>query len=85
MDSTPLTFRLLTDFDALKAWAPAWDELVRRSAAPEPMQTPDWLLTWWRIYGHGSGRSLSVGLFHDGEQLIGVAPCVRGGFAIAAA
>ncbi len=73
-----MTFRLLTDFDALQAWAPAWDDLVRRSGPPEPMQAPGWLLTWWRAYGRGSDRSLSVGLFHDGDQLIGVAPlCVR--------
>jgi CelD/BcsL family acetyltransferase involved in cellulose biosynthesis len=76
--SVPLTFRLITDFDELQTWAPAWQELLPRSAAQEPMQAPEWLLTWWRTYGQSSGLTLKVGLFHDGAKLIGLAPlCAR--------
>jgi CelD/BcsL family acetyltransferase involved in cellulose biosynthesis len=38
----------------------------------EPMLSPAWLLSWWRVYG--SERRLRVGLFHEGNRLIGLAP-----------
>ena len=74
----PLAFRLITDAGELPKWAPAWQDLLSRSAAVEPMQAPDWLLTWWRAYGQDSGRTLRVALFHEGDRLLGLAPlCAR--------
>lgn len=73
-----LRFRLVTDFRELQALAPDWQKLLDQSPSPEPMRSPDWLLTWWQVYGPSSGRSLRVGLFHDGEHLVGMAPlCAR--------
>jgi CelD/BcsL family acetyltransferase involved in cellulose biosynthesis len=73
-----LSFRLVTDFAELQAVAPAWQELLEKSADREPMMAPAWLLTWWQIYGENSGRALRVGLFYDGERLVGLAPlCQR--------
>src|SRR5205809_1036512 len=71
-----MNFRLITSFDELEALAPAWQELLDASAHPEPMLAPTWLLTWWRIYG--DGRELRVGVFHDHDRLVGLAPlCAR--------
>ena len=45
----------------------------------------DWLLTWWDVYGRLQGRQLRLGLFRDGDRLVGVTPllrrrhCYRGG------
>jgi CelD/BcsL family acetyltransferase involved in cellulose biosynthesis len=35
----------------------------------------DWLLTWWDHYGQN--RRVAVGLFFDGQQLVGIAPMCR--------
>jgi CelD/BcsL family acetyltransferase involved in cellulose biosynthesis len=69
------TFRLITDAAALEALAPAWQELLEASSHPEPTLAPPWLLTWWEIYGHG--RRLAVGAWHEGKQLVGLAPLCR--------
>src|ERR1019366_4921904 len=72
------SFRLVTDFAELQAFAPEWQELLRQSADKEPMLAPAWLLTWWQIYGENSQRRLRVGLLYEGERLIGLAPlCQR--------
>ena len=73
----PWSFRLVTDFRDLQALAPAWDALLEQCASSEPMLAPDWLLTWWRVYGEGSGRELRVGLLYEGERLVGLAPLCR--------
>lgn len=68
-----LDFRLVTDFPALEGLASGWEELLSQSASAEPMLSPAWLLTWWRIYGEATGRALRVGLFHEGDRLVGLA------------
>ena len=73
---TALRFHLITTFAELEKLAPAWQELLEHSAAAEPMLAPSWLLTWWQVYG--GGRELRVGLFYEGERLLGLAPlCLR--------
>jgi CelD/BcsL family acetyltransferase involved in cellulose biosynthesis len=51
-----------------------WLALQERSEADEPMLSPSWLLTWWRIFGGLDGRQLRVVLFRRGEELVGLAP-----------
>jgi len=70
-----LSFRLVSNSDALPALAPQWRALLDQSAFPEPMLSPDWLFTWWKYYGHN--RKLAVGLFYDRERLVGIAPMCR--------
>ena len=53
---------------------PAWEGLLERSAGQELTHTPDWLLTWWRVYGARDGRQLRLALFYDADRLIGLAP-----------
>ncbi len=71
----PLTFRLIRDVAELRALAGDWQTLLDRSAHPAPMLSPDWLLTWWDVYG--AGRELHAALFFDGDQLVGLAPLCK--------
>jgi CelD/BcsL family acetyltransferase involved in cellulose biosynthesis len=74
-DADALSFRLVDNSEALLALAPQWQALLDESAFPEPMLSPDWLLTWWKYYGHN--RQLAVGLFYDRGRLVGIAPMCR--------
>ena len=56
----------------LTSLRPAWNELLRASAADSPFLTWEWLQAWWR---HAHGRAdLSVLAVRDGTTLIAVAP-----------
>ena len=48
----------------------AWDRLPMAS----PMESPDWLLTWWETFASANDR-LSLLTVWDGPELVGVAPC----------
>jgi CelD/BcsL family acetyltransferase involved in cellulose biosynthesis len=54
-----------------------WVGLLARCERPELMLTPDWLLTWWDVYGSQQGRQLRLGLFYEDNRLIGLTPLVR--------
>jgi CelD/BcsL family acetyltransferase involved in cellulose biosynthesis len=69
-----LTCAVLTDPAAVAGLRAEWLDLLRRSAANEAMLTPTWLLTWWQVYGAGTGRQLRVGLFREDDRLVGLAP-----------
>ena len=69
--ASPTTFRMISNHAELQSLAPAWRELLRRSASDEPMLSPEWLLTWWDIYGQG--RELQVGCWERGGELVGLA------------
>jgi CelD/BcsL family acetyltransferase involved in cellulose biosynthesis len=72
--SPPPTCAVLTDPAQVEGMRADWLDLLRRSAADEAMLTPTWLLTWWQVYGAGTGRQLRVGVFREGDRLIGLAP-----------
>src|ERR1700722_15614036 len=65
---------VVTDAGAAEALRPAWRQLQERSGRNEITQSPDWLLTWWRTFGGLQDRQLRLGLFYEGERLIGLAP-----------
>jgi CelD/BcsL family acetyltransferase involved in cellulose biosynthesis len=50
--------------------------LLCRCERTELTLTPDWLLTWWEVYGPLQGRQLRIGLFFDDNNLVGLAPFV---------
>jgi CelD/BcsL family acetyltransferase involved in cellulose biosynthesis len=66
-----------SDVTQAEALRPEWSELLERSERNELTQSPDWLLTWWRVFGGLHGRQLRLGLFHEGERLVGLAPLLR--------
>ena len=48
-----------------------WRQLPMRS----PMQSPDWLLAWWRIYGsRNESDQLCLLAIYEGDHLVAVAP-----------
>lgn len=69
---------VITDLTRLEQLRPDWLDLLSRSSANEPTLSPDWLLTWWRIFGH-SGRRLCAVAWFEGkpERLMGLAPLQR--------
>jgi CelD/BcsL family acetyltransferase involved in cellulose biosynthesis len=56
---------------------PAWADLLGRADGSGLTQSPDWLLTWWDVYGRLQGRRLRLVLFHASGRLVGLAPLVR--------
>ncbi len=68
---------MLTDSAEADALRPAWSALLERCARAEITQTPDWLLSWWQVYGPRQGRRLRLGVFHDAGRLVGLAPLLR--------
>ncbi|HZZ80406.1 MAG TPA: GNAT family N-acetyltransferase [Gemmataceae bacterium] len=53
---------------------PAWTDLLERCDRNELTHSPDWLLTWWTVFGNNQGRQLRVICVHDGDRLVGLAP-----------
>jgi CelD/BcsL family acetyltransferase involved in cellulose biosynthesis len=66
--------RIVRDASELQALAPAWRRLLARASHPQPVLTPLWLLTWWRILGEPDGRSLRVLVVEEGGDLVGLVP-----------
>ena len=57
--------------------APSWEALLQRSATPEAMLRPAWLLAWWRVFGPLGGRRLQTGLFTQDDRPVGLAPLLH--------
>jgi CelD/BcsL family acetyltransferase involved in cellulose biosynthesis len=74
VSESALRCSVVTDAAQLDALRPAWLDLLERCPTSEVTQTPMWLLPWWRVFGTLDGRRLNVGLFYEGERLIGMAP-----------
>ncbi len=72
-----LTCSVLTESTQLEELAPSWHALLQRSLCPEVMLSPDWLLTWWQVFGPLGGRQLRIGRFTQDEHLVGLAPLLR--------
>src|SRR5437016_3301391 len=66
---------LVTELSELEKLRPEWERLLASSAHAEPMLEPDWLLTWWNVYGQG--RSLRVAVFKQGKEIVGLAPLLQ--------
>src|SRR5690606_9891372 len=67
----PLEVAEVTSAQALEALRPEWTRLWQRSPHATPFQFPDWLLTWWNLFGRG--RLLALILHREGS-LAGIAP-----------
>jgi CelD/BcsL family acetyltransferase involved in cellulose biosynthesis len=69
-----LRLSIVSDIDALSAFANAWTNLLARSTSASFALSPQWLLPWWRVFGEDANRGLRVGMFHRGQRLVGLAP-----------
>jgi CelD/BcsL family acetyltransferase involved in cellulose biosynthesis len=63
----------VTFHQAMEPLAEEWDALADRAGAG-PFQRPGWLIAWWRAYGSGALRVLT--LRHEG-RLVGLVPLRR--------
>ncbi|HJT77824.1 MAG TPA: GNAT family N-acetyltransferase, partial [Gemmataceae bacterium] len=67
---------MVSDPARLDALRGDWLSLLERGGANEAMRTPMWLLPWWQVFGGLGGRRLQLGLFHEGDRLVGLVPLV---------
>jgi CelD/BcsL family acetyltransferase involved in cellulose biosynthesis len=68
---------VLSDPAQLQQLVPEWQALLERSGSNEPVLSPLWMLSWWKVFGHTGGRQLRVACFRRGGRLIGLAPFLR--------
>jgi CelD/BcsL family acetyltransferase involved in cellulose biosynthesis len=64
---------VLADASAVAALVPAWRELAT-VAARSPLESPDWLVPWFRHYGQGAEPRILT--WRSDGRLAGVAPLV---------
>ncbi len=69
---TMLRTKVLEDPRDLEREVPRWRRLLAHASNAQPVLTPLWLLTWWRVFG--DWRSLRVIAVEEGEELVGLLP-----------
>ncbi len=74
--SNALSWQIVTDQASAETTQTAWTDLLGRTARSEVVQTPEWLLTWWRVFGSQQRRELRLAQCYAGDRLIGMAPLV---------
>src|SRR5262249_28888937 len=77
VETMPASLTVLTDANQVDALRREWLDLLSRSGTNEITLTPDWIATWWQVFGSSQGRELRIGLIREGDQLIGLAPLLR--------
>jgi CelD/BcsL family acetyltransferase involved in cellulose biosynthesis len=65
------TVRTLSELAAVRG---QWSDLLERSDSNHPFLSPEWMLSWWRVYGPLDRRRLRAVLVRDGDRLVGLAP-----------
>jgi CelD/BcsL family acetyltransferase involved in cellulose biosynthesis len=69
-----LSLTIVDDWKRLEDERDAWLSLLERSTTNHPTLTPDWLCSWWSVFGPEAGRQLRIGLFYANGRLIALAP-----------
>lgn len=64
----------ITDLAGLERLEPEWEALWAACPTATPFQSPAWLISWWRYFGHGELWTLVVR--HQG-RLVGLLPVHR--------
>lgn len=62
---------VLEDIGSWRALESGWRELLGDAAGATPFQSPEWMLSWWEVFG--SSR-LHVFVAHEGQDVIGLWP-----------
>jgi CelD/BcsL family acetyltransferase involved in cellulose biosynthesis len=68
-----LEVRVIESAVEVEALAAEWRDLLARSRQ-EVVQTPTWMLAWWRVFGSGAARELRAVTFRDRGRLVAIAP-----------
>ena len=63
-----MTTAILDTEHSMQALVPEWDALWRRAGSP-PFQSTAWLLPWWRAFGTGQPRLVTL---RSGDTLVGL-------------
>lgn len=74
--TTAPTLEVIDSLEELLALEPEWRELLDDSDESEPTLTPEWMESWWQVFGGLDGRRLRAVVLRsprDG-RLIGLAP-----------
>jgi len=61
-----------TDPADLELLAPRWRALMARGAQAQPVMTPLWQSTWWRVFGDAERRTPWIVTVEDGDALVGL-------------
>ncbi len=62
--------QLIAELADLEAIRGEWNEL----ALPCPMQSPDWLISWWQVYGNENRELAVLAIRGDDGRLLGLCP-----------
>jgi CelD/BcsL family acetyltransferase involved in cellulose biosynthesis len=77
-ERVPVRARIINQAHGLRELAPAWWALLDRAAAPQPTQTPLWLMAWWSVFGSSRGRELRTVVVETTRgEVIGIVPLLR--------
>ena len=72
-----LDCRVVSEPAELVRLSSAWAALLETSDSNEPTLSPQWLLTWWRVFGAQQGRRLCAVAFEENGRLVGLAPLLH--------
>jgi CelD/BcsL family acetyltransferase involved in cellulose biosynthesis len=65
-----MRLELLDCEEKLESIAQEWNEL----ALPSPMQSPEWLIPWWQVYGRPNRELAVLALRSESGSLVGLCP-----------
>ena len=68
----PLSVEVIRTTEELHGLRPGWDDLLERCQSHTVFLTPEWLLTWWEVYGIGA-KPFMVAVW-KGTRLVGLLP-----------
>ncbi|CAG1064980.1 hypothetical protein BAC1_00553 [uncultured bacterium] len=75
--SIPVETGEISTVEGLESLRPEWDRLLAACPTSTPFQSPEWLIPWWKRFGHGSLMFLTM---RAAGKLRGLAPmCVEDG------
>lgn len=66
--------KIVENVTEAEALVPRWRSLLDRASVPEPVLTPTWLLSWWKVFGSDGERGLRLVTMYEGEELVGLVP-----------
>ncbi|MGB9120664.1 MAG: GNAT family N-acetyltransferase [Candidatus Angelobacter sp.] len=70
---TALSVRVCRTWDELEQFRGHWNSLLRANSASSIFQTPEWLASWWQVYG--LDKDLRALVFADSaDAVVGIIP-----------
>jgi CelD/BcsL family acetyltransferase involved in cellulose biosynthesis len=73
MNKPVISVLLHTDALSVKALLPHWEHLLASSSESSIFSTPEWMLSWWQVYGVG-GELWCLSFCQQDGSVVGIAP-----------